>query len=374
MPELADIFRACAPEYLAKYGQRMLPSHKRAVADILLCRTQPMGGKVYRCEPCEQYRYSYHSCKNRSCPKCGNDDATKWLTAQSALLLPVPYFLLTSTLPAELRPVARSNQKLIYGLLMRCTAQAVQKLAQDPKWIGGDIGLLGVLQTWQRNMRYHLHAHFIVPGGGLSPDGKRWLPAQRDFLMPKKAVAKILRAKFRDELKKHPKLFEQVPEKVWHINWVVDIEPVGKGQSALKYLTTYIFRVAISNKRIVEFNDNKVTFIYQDNKGKWHKETLTAQQFISRFLQHVLPKHFVKVRYYGFLSPRKRHLLALIKELFGQFSSDDEKAGSANLPFEVKVMRCPKCGGKMVFVQEIKPEKPVLSLSKGGRAPPWLFI
>ncbi len=136
MPELADIFRASAPEYRAKYGDRMLPSHKRAITDIILCRTRPLGGKAFQCNPCDEYRYSYHSCKNRSCPKCGNDDATKWLTAQSTLLLPVPYFLVTSTLPAGLRRVARSNQKLIYGLLLRTTAEAIQKLARDPK-MGG---------------------------------------------------------------------------------------------------------------------------------------------------------------------------------------------------------------------------------------------
>ena len=141
MPELADIFRAAAPAYRAKYGLRMLPSHKRAIEDIILC------------------------------PKCGNDDATQWLTAQNALLLPVPYFLVTSTLPAELRPLAHRHQKLIYGLLLRCTAEAIQKLAYDPQWVGGQIGLLGVLQTWKRNMEYHVHAHFIVPGGGLAPDG-----------------------------------------------------------------------------------------------------------------------------------------------------------------------------------------------------------
>jgi len=202
MPEMADILRAVAPEYLAKYGERMLPSHKRAINDIILCRTQPLGGKVFRCNPCDEYRNSYHSCKNRSCPKCGNDDATHWLAVQTALLLPVQYFMVTSTLPKELRRVARSNQKLIYGLLLRTTAEAIQKLARDPKWVGGEIGLLGVPQTWKRDMGYHVHTHFIVPGGGVSTDSKHWLPAQRDYLMPERAVAKILRATFRDALKK----------------------------------------------------------------------------------------------------------------------------------------------------------------------------
>ncbi len=366
MPELADILRASAPEYVAKYGGRMLPSHKHAIADIILCRTRPLGGKVYRCDPCDEYRYSYHSCRNRSCPKCGNDDATKWLAAQSALLLPVPYFLVTSTLPAELRPAARSNQKLIYGLLLRTTAEAIQKLARDPKWVGGQIGLLGVPHTWKRDMGYHVHAHFIVPGGGISDDGKRWLPAQRNYLMPERAVAKILRAKFRDALKKHPDVFKQVAQKVWQTDWVVNIKSVGTGEKALEYLACYIFRTAISNKRITRFEDGKVTFTYKDARAKWHAKTLEAEKFISRFLQHVLPKRFVKVRYYGFLSPRKRKLLEHIKELFGLFTAEAETSASVHgLATEVRVRCCPKCGGEMVFVQKLEPER--------WRAPPWLY-
>lgn len=363
MPEMADILRDSAPEYMAKYGQRMLTSHKRAIEDIIRCRTRPLGGRVFRCEPCEEYRYSYHSCKNRSCTKCGNDDATRWLAAQDALLLPVQYFMVTSTLPEELRPVARSNQKLIYGLLLRTTAEAIHKLARDPEWVGGQIGLLGVPQTWKRDMGYHVHAHFIVPGGGISNDGKRWLPAQRDYLMPNPAVATILRGKFRDALKKTPELFAQVPSKVWRKDWVVDIKPVGKGQSALKYLAPYIFRVAISNNRIEDFQDGKVTFRYQDNKGTWHRPTLAAEKFISRFLQHVLPYRFVKVRYYGFLSPRKRQLLEAIKELFNFVSQESNGSGTSPVA-AVRVMRCPKCDSEMVFVKEIKPER--------WRAPPWL--
>lgn len=364
MPELADILRARAPEYMAKYGHRMLPSHKRAIEDIILCRTPPLGGKVYLCEPCEEYRYSYHSCKNRSCTKCGNDEATRWLAAQNALLLPVPYFLVTSTLPAELRPLARSNQKLIYSLLLRLTARAVQKLARDPKWVGGKIGLLGVVQTWARDMRYHVHTHFIMPGGGISADGKRWLPAG-DYLMPGRTVAKILRAKFRDALKKHPELFKQVPQKVWKRTWVVNIKAVGTGEKALEYLARYIFRIAISNKRITRFENGKVTFTYKDSEGKWHKQTLDAEKFISRFLQHVLPKGFVKVRYYGFLSSRKRELLDAIKELFNCAQKQQSNDSGNSSVAEVRIMRCPKCGREMVFVKEIKPDR--------WRAPPWLL-
>jgi uncharacterized protein (UPF0212 family) len=362
MPEMADILRASASEYMAEYSQRMLPSHKRAIKDIIFCRTPQLGGTTYFCEPCDQYRYSYHSCKNRNCPKCGNDNATKWLAAQKALLLPVQYFMVTSTLPEELRQVARSNQKLVYGILLRTTAEAIQKLAQDPNWVGGKLGLLGVPQTWKRDMGYHVHAHFIVPGGGISRDGQRWLPAQRDYLMPERAVAKVFKAKFRDALKKTA-LFKQVPEKVWKRDWVVNIKPVGKGNSALKYLAPYIFRVAISNKRIIGFENQKVTFIYKDSKDNCHKKRLDAEKFISRFLQHVLPKHFVKVRYYGFLHPRKRELLGNIKELFGLFQSKEAK--NLNSRCEVRVIKCPKCGGEMVFIKAIEPQR--------WRAPPWLI-
>jgi hypothetical protein len=182
--------------------------------------------------------------------------------------------------------------------------------------------------------------------------------------MPSSAVASILRGKFRDALKKHPELFTQVPPKVWHTDWVVDIEPVGRGKSALKYLAPYIFRIAISNKRLINFENGKVTFIYQNNKGKWHKDTLQAEKFMSRFLQHVLPKRFVKVRYYGFLSPRKRKSLENIKELFDLLKSEIQKSGSASeFAVEPRGMRCPRCGGKMVFIKEIKAER--------WRAPPW---
>lgn len=262
----------------------------------------------------------------------------------------------TSSLPKELRRIVRSNQKLIYGPLLRTTAEAIQKLARDPQWLGGEIGLLGVPQTWKRDMGYHVHAHFIVPGGGISDDGKRWLPAQRDYLMPEKAVAKIFRAKFRDALKKTPKLFKQVPKKVWRTDGVVNIKPVGKGKTALKYLAPYIFRVAISNKRIVRFQNDKVTFTYKDSKGQRHSQTLDVEKFISRFLQHVLPYRFVKVRYYGFLSPRKRDLLNAIKELFNCYLSKAERNGSgSSFAAEVRLMSCPKCGKPMVLVAEIKP-------------------
>src|SRR5712691_9884727 len=174
MLEVAEIFRLHGPAYRQKFGSRMLPSHHRAMQDIEQCRTAARGGQLYFCQQCQEQRYSDHSCKNRHCPKCGNEQANEWLQQQQQLLLPVPYFMVTFTLPAELRPLARSQQKISYNLLFRTASQALQQLALDPRFVGGTLGLVGVLQTWTRDLRYHPHLHFLVTGGGLTADG-RWV-------------------------------------------------------------------------------------------------------------------------------------------------------------------------------------------------------
>jgi hypothetical protein len=199
MLEVADIFRLHGPNYRAKFSTRMLPSHHRAMQDIETCRTPSLGGQLYYCPQCDEQRFSYHSCKNRHCPKCQNDQANEWLEKQQSLLLPVAHFLVTFTLPAELRALARSNQKTIYNLLFRASAQALQQLAQDPRFVGARIGMVGVLHTWTRQLLYHPHVHFIVTGGGLTDDD-RWRPSRKDFLVPVKALSRIFRTKFRDEL------------------------------------------------------------------------------------------------------------------------------------------------------------------------------
>ena len=202
MVELATIIHRYGPAYREKFDPRMLPSHRRAMHDIEQCRTEALGGQVYHCPNCEQAKYSYHSCKNRHCPKCRQDAAQQWLVQQRELLLPVPYFLLTFTLPSGLRDVVRSNQKRMYNLLFRISAAATQKLARDPRFVGGQIGLIGVLQTWARNLTYHPHVHYLVPTGGLAADGQTWLSARKDFLVPVKPLSIIFRAKFRDALQK----------------------------------------------------------------------------------------------------------------------------------------------------------------------------
>src|SRR5437899_369428 len=209
MLEVAEIFRLHGPAYRQKFGDRMLPSHRRAMQDIEQCRTATLGGQVYYCNQCQTERYSYHSCQNRHCPKCQNDQANEWLQAQQQLLLPVPHFLVTFTLPEELRAVARSNQKTIYHLLFGAASQALLKLAQDPRFVGARLGLVGVLHTWTRQLIYHPHLHYIVTGGGLTDDG-HWRTARKDFLVPVKALSPIFRAKFRDHLK-NTDLFAAVP-------------------------------------------------------------------------------------------------------------------------------------------------------------------
>lgn len=345
MVELADIFTRHGSEYRQKFGKHMLPSHKRAMCDIEHCRTPAMGGSHYLCKDCGKEHFSFHSCGNRSCPKCANGQTTAWLAKQRDLLLPVSYFLATCTLPTELRALARSCQKTVYSITMRAFVSAMQKLALDPRHLGAHIGAVGILQTWRRDMAYHPHVHFILPAGGLSPDGKKWIHSKYiDFLLPEKPLAIVFRAKFRDELKKAG-LFDNVPASVWQKDWVVDFEPVGNAEGALKYIAPYVYRVAISNNRIESLADGKVTFRYTDaNSGTIKRITLPAEHFIARFLQHVLPKGFQKVRYYGFLAPRSRHLLQLVRTLLGSTPEPRTSPPTAKLHF------CPHCGGQLLLL------------------------
>jgi ssDNA-binding Zn-finger/Zn-ribbon topoisomerase 1 len=358
MVELADIFRRYGPDYIDRFGTRMLPSHHRALHDIVACRTEQMGGHLYCCEnpDCQHVVYAYHSCGNRNCPKCGQDKTQRWIEKQQNLLLPTHYFLLTFTLPCELRPIARSNQKVIYDLLFKSSAAALQKLAKDPRFVGGDIGMMGGLHTWQRDTGYHPHIHFIVPGGGLSPDRSQWLPSSADFFVPVEALSAIFRAKFRDALKQTD-LFDAVPTKVWQKDWVVHCKPVGNGNSALKYLAPYIYRIAITNNRIEKLENGQVSFRFKNSDtDQWQTAILPAFEFIHRFLQHVLPKNFVKIRYYGFLSPNKRNLLAVVKYLLSAANTDLQTIVTVKTDYI-----CPDCGAKLRWVK---------SLPKLSRAPP----
>ena len=350
MLEVADIFRLHGPDYRAQFGNRMLPSHHRAMQDIELCRTAALGGQLYYCPQCDEQRFSYHSCKNRHCPKCQNEQANEWLKQQKDLLLPTHHFLLTFTLPAELRALARSQQKTIYNLLFRTSAAALLQLAQDPRFIGGRLGMVGVLHTWTRQLLYHPHVHYIVTGGGLSAAGC-WRSSRKDFLVPVKALSPIFRAKFRDALKQ-TELFAQVPAQAWQKDWVVHSEPVGSGQQAFQYLAPYIFRVAISNHRLRSLQQGAVTFSYKESAtDRIRICTLSAQEFIRRFLQHVLPPRFIKVRYYGLLSPAHRQLLLKARHML----SASSKLKTQNVKTSESLARlcCPHCGGPLTLLAPI---------------------
>jgi hypothetical protein len=358
MVELADIFRRYAPDYIERFGDRMLPSHHRAIQDIIACRTEQMGGHLYCCEnpDCKQLVYAYHSCGNRSCPKCGQEKTQRWVEKQHNLLLPTHYFLVTFTLPCQLRPVARSNQKVVYNQLFKSSAASLQKLAKDPRFVGGQIGMMGGLHTWQRDMGYHPHAHFIVPGGGLSSDRSQWLSTSTDFFIHVKALSVIFRAKMRDGLRKAG-LLGTIPKQVWQTDWVVHCKPVGNGTSALKYLAPYVYRAAITNSRIEKLENDQVSFRFKTSETeRWETKTLPALSFIHRFLQHVLPKGFVKIRYYGFLAANKRELLNLAKGLLGGI----DVIGTPSAP-ENQQYTCPYCGAKLRWVKQ---------LPKSPRAPP----
>jgi hypothetical protein len=362
--ELADIFRRYGPAYRQKYATKLLPSHRQAMRAIERCRTEALGGQVYHCPACDETRYSYHSCRNRHCPKCQQERAEDWLQLQRELLLPVPYFLLTFTLPAELRQLASQNQKCMYNLLFRASAQATQQLAHDPRFVGGQIGMVGVLHTWTRQLVYHPHVHYLVPGGGWSAEKQCWLQAHHNFFVPVKALSKLFRATFQRLLQK-TSLFAQIPPSVWQQAWVIHCKPVGNGQTALRYLAPYIYRVALSNRRLVRMEDtgsmesSQVTFQYRtSNTGQLKQCTLSAEKFMQRFLQHVLPRGFVKVRYYGFFGASIRSRLMTIQQHLRPFttstSSEQTHPETTQTPSPPKIL-CPHCGQPMLFQRTLPP-------------------
>jgi len=363
MTTLGEIFRRYGPAYRARFGRALSASQLQTMQAIAQCRTEALGGHVYTCPSCQFTRYSYHSCRNRHCPTCQQDATQAWLVEQYDLLLPVPYFLVTFTLPSELRARARQQPETIYSLLFHASAAALQQLAQDPRFLGGQIGMLGVLQTWTRDLRYHPHVHYLVPALALTPDGKRWLVGNSDFLVHVKPLSELFRAKFRAAVRQTPWV-GQIDARAWAKPWVVDCRPVGSGARALKYLAPYIFRIALSNNRIEQVANDAVTFGYTEGKTGAHKRaTLPVDVFIGRFLAHVLPKGFVKVRYYGLLAVGKRRLLAEVRSILAlrQAVAPPPRTAGAPEPLvappEADVRRCPSCGQPMQLVQTLPPKR-----------------
>ena len=360
MITLGEVFRRYGPEYRARWGSQLSPPQLAAMHAIEACRTEALGGQVYRCPHCDATRYAYHSCRNRHCPTCQHAAAQDWLARQQELLLPVPYFLVTFTLPGALRAVAYQHQALVYDLLFRAAATALQQLAQDPRFVGGQLGLVGVLQTWTRDLRYHPHIHYLVPAGGLAADGRSWKTARANFLVHVTPLAILFRAKLRAALRQ-TELWGSIPAAVWQQDWVVDCRPVGSGRTALKYLAPYVFRVALSNNRILAMADGQVTFRYQDGESRQTRTcTLPAETFIERFLAHILPKGFVKVRYYGlFRVGARQHLARLRAQLVLQqrkvelLPAAEEPAAPASRLGPV----CPSCGQEMRVERVLPPQR-----------------
>jgi hypothetical protein len=296
---LAEVLRRHWPAYEQKFR-----AHRRAVAAVFSCRTAALGGQLYRCD-CGQEHYAYHSCNHRACPQCGHADATEWLNRQKRRLLPVPYYLITFTVPAQLRQVIRSNQRALYPLLLRESAAALQDVALQHKDLGAQIGVMAVLQTWTRDLRYHPHVHCVVPAGGLSPDHLRWVgPKREGYFLPQPVLAMRLRTRLKEAFQqKHPQLWRQIPRAAWSLDWVADVQPVGTGEPALKYLAAYVYRTAFSAERIVADDGQFVTFTYKDAKDHGTRTVrLSPERFLHRFLQHVLPQGLQRIRHFGFLS------------------------------------------------------------------------
>jgi hypothetical protein len=367
--EVADIVRAAGAAYREAHGTRLLPSHRRVLDDIATCRTAARGGHVYRCDHCAALRYSYHSCRNRHCPKCAGDRTRRWLEAERRRLLACPHFLVTFTLPEELRALARSHQKRVYGAMMRAAAEALLTLAADPEFLGARPGLLAVLHTWTQALLYHPHVHVLVTAGGLANDRTAWVRPRHDgFLGPGYVLAVLFRATLRDALRRTG-LLADAPRNVWNRRWVVHIQHAGSGEKVLEYLARYLFRVAIANSRLESFEHGLVTWRYRDRTtGRTKRCTLPAPQFLGRFLQHVLPRGFAKVRHAGLYSPRSRHDLMRDTALLQATSAPPPTLVTPELaarhddtttPVDPDENRCPVCGlGRLHRVGTLQPARP----------------
>ena len=347
MLRLADIVRRHGPAYLERHGDSMLPSHVRALDDITHCRTPAMGGHVAECTQCGHQHVLYHSCRNRACPHCGFDAATRWLSKQRELLLPVPYFHVVFTLPSELRRLLRAHQKLLLPALFRAAFESLARLCADPHFLGGRIGALAVLHTWTRTLEWHPHVHMLVPGGGLAADGCTWLTVPRRrkrFIVPVKALAKLFRGRFLALARRAlPGVF--FPHIPWGKRWVVFAKPVVQGsEQVLEYLGRYVHRTAMSERALIASDEQTVTFGYRDSRDHQRKTmTLPAHEFLRRFLQHVPPKGFHRVRAFGLLHAEHRGTLQRLQLLLAPSrSSEPAMQSSTTIPNSSLV--CPNCG------------------------------
>ena len=375
--EVADIFRDCGPAWRSANAGHVSLAQLKVMSAIESCRTAALGGHVARCEDCGYTTIAYNSCRNRHCPKCQGAAAREWMAAREAELLPIPYFHVVFTLPAALGDIAYQNKAVIYDLLFRAAAETMHTIAADPKHLGARIGITAVLHTWGSAMMHHPHVHMIVSGGGISLDGARWIACRRPrFLLPVRVLSKLFRGLMLAKLLaahaagklqffgNHAALTERkaftrylaaLRRRKWHL---YAKPPFGGPQAVLAYLSRYTHRVAISNSRLIAFDHNGVTFKYKDyradGRARYKRMTLAPREFIRRFLIHVLPKGFHRIRHFGLFAKsscadniaRARELLAAPKPQAQHAYTDaaDCEPPRSSLP-------CPCCGGRMIIIE-----------------------
>jgi hypothetical protein len=380
--EVADIFRAAGARYRETHAGTLSRSQRRVMRAIERCRTAALGGHVEACDRCGYQRLAYNSCRNRHCAKCQSLAKAQWLADRQADLLPVPYFHVVFTLPQEIATLAYSNQRVVYNLLFRAAAETLRTIAADPKHLGARLGFSAILHTWGQTLLYHPHLHCVVPGGGIVPDGTRWVACRPGFFLPVRVLSRVFRRLFLDSLQdafdRHQlqfvaalatfsdsHAFAHYLAPLQHREWVVYAKPpFGGAEQVLDYLARYTHRVAISNSRLVAMTPETVTFQWRDYRhhDKRKHLTLTHEEFIRRLLFHVLPDGFQRIRHYGFLSNRQRpHQLALCRRLLGVVTTTVLSV-VARLDYRQQyeqvtgqsLERCPACGqGRMTIVATI---------------------
>lgn len=324
--EVQDIFNLYGDSYRHEFGSSMPRQQHRVMRAVEICRTAELGGHTEKCGSCGKLRTSYNSCRNRHCPKCQFLRKEKWLEERNRDILPIKYFHVVFTIPDILNPLTLRNQKILYNILFRSSAEALRELAGDEKHLGANIGFTGVLHTWGQNLMEHPHVHYIVTGGGLSENGKKWISSKKSFFLPAKVLSQLFRGKFlfylqqsylKDEIKfpgtigdlYHPDAFKKIMSKLYRKEWVVYLKPPFKNaNSVFEYLSRYTHRIAISNSRLIKIENDNVLFKWRDysDSGKNKEMQLHAHEFIRRFLLHALPNKYVRIRHFGIFSNRFR--------------------------------------------------------------------
>jgi hypothetical protein len=368
--EVADIIRTAGNSFIECNRDHLAWPHLKVLRAIRDCRTAALGGHIDRCARCDYQAISYNSCRNRHCPKCQVRARENWVAKQAADLLPVPYFHVVFTLPHELSAVALQNKRAVYNLLFHAAAQTLLEVATDPMHLGAEIGFLAVLHTWGQNLQHHPHIHCIIPAGGLSPDHSRWIRSPPGFFLPVRVLSAVFRGKFSDGLKRlfrrgklsfhgplstlhEPKRFHAFLRQLWCKQWVVYAKkPFRSAEYVLQYLGRYTHRVAISNHRLVAFEDGNVTFLWRDyaHGNKKRMMTLTADEFLRRFLLHVLPRGLTRIRHFGFLANRRHgELMRLCRRLLEQSPPPSQSSSEP----DDHVWTCPQCAGPMTLKRKL---------------------